>query len=380
MAQEWPTGVSGSRKIIHIDMDAFYASVEQRDDPRLRGQPVVVGGSPEGRGVVAAASYEARAFGVRSAMPIRTALRLCPEAVRVNPDFGRYREISRHIREIFHEHTDLVEPAALDEAYLDVTHNKQGIPFGHRVARTIKADIRAGLQLTASAGVAPCKFVAKIASDLDKPDGLVTVMPHQVREFLHPLPVGRIPGVGKVTRQQLEALGFETIGQLAEADASRLEARFGKRGRYLHQRALGIDDEPVTTEREPKQLSSESTFSADLFDPEEMHAALRDLTEEVAGRLRRRGLAGRTVMLKVRYPDFETVTRAQTGGISLDRAQPMLRIAVDLLHRTDAVRRGVRLLGVGLSHFGGHGVPGAPGASGASGQLDLFAPAESPDP
>ncbi len=366
--------MSGSRKIIHIDMDAFYASVEQRDDPRLRGQPVLVGGSPEGRGVVAAASYEARAFCVRSAMPMRTALRLCPGAVRVNPDFGRYREVSRHIREIFHEHTDLVEPVSLDEAYLDVTRNKQGIPFGHRVARTIKADIRAGLKLTASAGVAPCKFVAKIASDLDKPDGLVTVMPHQVRGFLHPLPVGRIPGVGKVTRQQLEALGFETIGQLAEADPSRLEARFGKLGRYLHQRALGIDDEPVTTERDPKQLSSESTFSADLFDPEEMHAALRALTEEVAGRLRRRGLAGRTVMLKVRYPDFETVTRAQTGGISLDRSEPMLRIAVDLLHRTDAVRRGVRLLGIGLSHFGGHGAPGA------SGQLDLFAPAESADP
>ena len=241
---------------------------------------------------VAAASYEARAFGVRSAMPMRTALRLCPGAVRVSPDFSRYREVSRQIREIFKEHTNLVEPVALDEAYLDVTHHKRGIPFGHRAARSIKAEIRTALGLTASAGVAPCKFVAKVASDLDKPDGLVTVMPHQVCEFLHPLPVGRIPGVGEVTRGQLKAMGVETIGQLAEVDASLLEARLGKRGRYLHQRALGIDDEPVTTEREPKQLSSESTFSTDLLDPKEMHAALRTLAEEVAGRLRRRGLEG----------------------------------------------------------------------------------------
>ena len=363
--------MSGGRKIIHIDMDAFYASVEQRDDPSLRGRPVVVGGNPEGRGVVAAASYEARAFGVRSAMPMRTALRLCPEAVRAAPDFGRYREVSRQIREIFHQHTDLVEPLALDEAYLDVTRNKLGIPFGHRVARTIKAEIRHRLRLTASAGVAPCKFVAKIASDLEKPDGLVTVMPHQVREFLHPLSVERIPGVGKVTQQQLQSLGYETIGQLAQADPSRLEERFGKRGRYLHQRALGIDDGPVTTEREPKQVSSESTFPADLFDPEEMHGALRTLTEEVAGRLRRRGLAGRTVMLKVRYPDFETVTRAQTGSLPLDRGEPMLRIAVDLLGRTDAVRRGVRLLGVGLSHFGDRETPET------ARQLDLFVGDES---
>ena len=363
-----------SRKIIHIDMDAFYASVEQRDDPGLRGRPVVVGGDPRGRGVVAAASYEARAFGVRSAMPMRTALRLCPEAVPVSPDFHRYREVSRQIRGIFHEHTDLVEPVALDEAYLDVTRNKRGIPFGHRAARTIKAEIRAALDLTASAGVAPCKFVAKIASDLDKPDGLVTVMPHQVREFLRPLPVGRIPGVGEVTRELLKTMGFATIGELAEVDPSLLEARLGKRGRYLHQRALGIDDEPVTTEREPKQLSSESTFAADLSDPKEMHAALRNLAEEVAGRLRRRGLAGRTVTLKVRYPDFETVTRARTGDLPLDQAEPMLGIAVDLLGRTDALRRGVRLLGVGLSHFGG------PGSRRAPRQLDLFAPAESSDP
>ena len=366
--------MSGNRKIIHIDMDAFYASVEQRDDPGLRGRPVVVGGDPQGRGVVAAASYEARAFGVRSAMPMRTALRLCPGAVRVSPDFGRYREVSLQIREIFKEHTNLVEPVALDEAYLDVTHNKRGIPFGHRAARRIKAEIRTALGLTASAGVAPCKFVAKVASDLDKPDGLVTVMPHQVREFLHPLSVGRIPGVGEVTRDQLKAMGVETIGQLAEVDASLLEARFGKRGHYLHQRALGIDDEPVTPEREPKQLSSESTFSADLFDPKEMESALRSLAEAVAGRLRRRGLAGRTVTLKVRYPDFETVTRAQTGDLPLDRADPVLRIAMDLLGRTDALRRGVRLLGVGLSHFGAHE------GRRTSRQMDLFAPAGSSDP
>ncbi|MDA0335506.1 MAG: DNA polymerase IV, partial [bacterium] len=279
-----------SRKIIHIDMDAFYASVEQRDNPSLRGTPLVVGGTPEGRGVVAAASYEARAFGVRSAMPMRTALRLCPNLVRVAADFDRYREVSRGLHEILYEHTDLIEPVSLDEAYLDVTWNKQDIPFGHRVARIIKSEIQKRLQLTASAGVGPSKFVAKIASDQDKPDGLVTVMPHLVRSFLDPLPVSRIPGVGRVTREQLQALGVNTIHQLSLLSEKELAQQFGRRGLYLYARAQGIDDEPVTPEREPKQLSSETTFAADVFDEQEMYHAVRDLAEEVAGRLRRRSL------------------------------------------------------------------------------------------
>ncbi len=340
-----------SRKIIHIDMDAFYASVEQRDDPSLRGQPVVVGGTPEGRGVVAAASYEARAFGIRSALPMRTALRLCPHVIRVTTDFDRYREVSRGIHEIFHEHTDLVEPVSLDEAYLDVTWNKQEIPFGHRVARVIKRDIRQRLQLTASAGVAPSKFVAKIASDLEKPDGLVTIMPHQIRSFLDPLPVAKIPGVGKVTGERLQAIGIDTIAQLAAASVSDLERQFGRRGQYLHLRAQGIDNEPVAPISEPKQLSSETTFATDIFDEDQMRYAVQDLAQDVADRLRRRSLRGRVVTLKARYPDFETVTRSLTGGLYLDSAPPVFDIALELLRRTDARRRGVRLLGVAVSGF-----------------------------
>ncbi len=352
-----------TRKIIHIDMDAFYASVEQRDDPSLLGRPVVVGGNPEDRGVVAAASYEARAFGIRSAMPMRTALRLCPHAARVPANFERYREVSRGIHEIFHEHTDLVEPVALDEAYLDVTWNKQDIPFGHRVARMMKIEIHRRLELTASAGVAPSKFVAKIASDLDKPDGLLTIMPHQIRAFLDPLPVDRIPGVGKVTRQQLHAIGIETIAQLAGAGEVELAQRFGRRGRYLHLRSRGIDDDPVTPECEPKQLSAETTFATDVFDAEEMRYAVHDLAQDVAGRLRCRSLRGRVVTLKARYPDFETVTRSLTGGLYHDTAPRVCDIALELLHRTDAERRGVRLLGVAVSGF--------PESDGAA-QLDLF--------
>jgi DNA polymerase-4 len=352
-----------TRKIIHIDMDAFYASVEQRDDPSLRGRPVVVGGPPEDRGVVAAASYEARTYGIRSALPMRTALRLCPHVIRVSADFDRYRDVSRGLHEILHEHTDLVEPLSLDEAYLDVTWNKQDIPFGHRVARMIKSEIRRRLQLTASAGVAPSKFIAKIASDLEKPDGLVTIMPHQIRAFLDPLPVERIPGIGKVTREQFHELGIETIAQLAQMDEADLASRFRGRGRHLHLRAQGIDDDPVKPEREPRQLSSETTFPTDVFDQDQMQYAVHDLARGVAGRLRRRSLRGRVVTLKARYPDFETVTRSLTGGLYLDTVPPVFDIALRLLHRTDAERRGVRLLGIAVSGFAGDG-------NGA--QLDLF--------
>jgi DNA polymerase-4 len=344
-------------------MDAFYASVEQLDNPSLRERPVVVGGTAEGRGVVAAASYEARAFGIRSALPMRTALRMCPHVIRVPTNFERYREVSRCIHEIFHEHTDLVEPVALDEAYLDVTWNKQDIPFGHRVARMIKADIRRRLQLTASAGVAPSKFVAKIASDLGKPDGLVTIMPNQVRAFLDPLPVQRIPGVGKVTGEQLSSIGVETISQLGQLGDVELARRFGRRGHYLFLRSQGIDDEAVTPERDPKQLSSETTFATDIFNTDDMRYAVQDLAQDVAGRLRRRGLRGRVVTLKARYPNFETVTRSLTGGLYLNSAPPVFDIALKLLQRTDAERRGVRLLGVAISGFADDD---------STAQLDLF--------
>lgn len=348
---ESPPAKAQNRKIIHIDMDAFYASVEQRDTPSLRGRPVVVGGDPEGRGVVAAASYEARKRGVRSAMPMRTAMRLCPQAVRVAPDFGKYRGVSRAINDIFHEYTDLVEPVALDEAYLDVTYNKADIPFGHRVARMIKGEIRSELKLTASAGVAPNKFLAKIASDLRKPDGLVVVMPHQVTEFLVDLPVEVIPGVGKVTREQLRRVGIDTVGQLAASSPPQLAPHVGRRSSELWQRAQGIDDSPVHTERDPKQLSAETTFGDDVHDLPQMQQALEDLSQDVAMRLQRQQLRGRVVTIKVRYPDFETITRSQSHGLYLDTQQPIQQIANQLLKRTHAADRGVRLLGVGVSGF-----------------------------
>ena len=339
------------RKIIHIDMDAFYASVEQRDTPSLRGRPVVVGGDPQGRGVVAAASYEARALGVRSALPMRTALRLCPQAVRVSPNFSKYREVSLQIHQIFHQYTDLVEPLALDEAYLDVTYNKADIPFGHRVARMIKAQIRSELQLTASAGVAPNKFLAKIASALRKPDGLVVVMPHQVTEFLADLPVEVIPGVGKVTREQLREISINTIGQLAASTPTQLIELVGRRGSELWQRAQGLDDSPVQTERDQKQLSAETTFVDDVHDVPHMQRTLEELSQDVAERLQRRQLRGRVVTIKVRYPDFETITRSQSQGLYLDAQSPIEQLARKLLERTLAAERGVRLLGVGVSGF-----------------------------
>ena len=350
------------RKVIHIDMDAFYASVEQRDDPSLRGQPVVVGGDPEGRGVVAAASYEARAFGIHSAMPMKTAMRQCPRAIRVPADFGRYRRVSAELHEILYQYTDLVEPVALDEAYLDVTFNKLDIPFGQRAARMIKADIRRQLRLTASAGVGPNKFLAKIASDLKKPDGLVVVAPGAVHDFLRELPVAKISGVGEVTRLRLLEIAVTTVGELGQVPEEELVRRLGKRGARLHRLSMGIDDDPVTPEREPKQLSSETTFTTDLYDAGEMRSALKQLAEGLSGRLRRRGLSGRVLTLKVRYPGFETVTRSQTRPLPEDRGAPLLRRSCELLERTDAGRRGVRLLGLGVSGFGGE----------ESRQLDLF--------
>jgi DNA polymerase-4 len=351
------------RKIIYVDMDAFYAAVEQRDNPALQGRPVVVGGDPRQRSVVAAASYEARRFGVHSAMPMKTALRLCPQAVRVPPDFDKYRRVSGEIHALFREYTDQVEPVAFDEAYLDVTYNKQNIPFGHRTARMLKSQIRRQLRLTASAGVAPNKFLAKIASDLQKPDGLVVVMPDQVQDFLHPLPVEKIPGVGQVTRQHLLEWGVNTIGELAALPLMDLVRRFGKRGAYLWELAQGRDESPVDPSWEPQQLSQETTFAVDVYEREEMRFALKELVEELSGRLRRRHLKGRSVTLKVRYPDFQTITRSQTQHLYLDQAEPILERALDLLDRTEAEERGVRLLGVGVSGFEEEEVV----------QLDLFA-------
>ncbi len=298
------------RKIVHIDMDAFYASVEQRDDPELRGKPVIVAWRGN-RSVVCAASYEARRFGVRSAMPAVRAERLCPDAVFVPPDFTRYRTVSRLAREIFKRHTDLVEPLSLDEAYLDVTENKTGLPTATRVASAIREQIRQELSLTASAGVAPNKFLAKLASDWRKPDGLFVIQPEEVGTFLLPLPVGRLPGVGKVTEEKLEKLGIKTVSNLRGLDLPMLEGQFGRYGVRLYELSRGIDNSQVVPNRPPKSISAEDTFEHDV-PLSETEPMIRSLTEKVWSASRKESRVPRTVVLKLKTSDFNILTRSHT--------------------------------------------------------------------
>lgn len=338
------------RKIVHIDMDAFYASVEQRDDPSLRGRPVVVAWKGN-RSVVCAASYEARTFGVRSAMPALRAERLCPEAVFVPPDFTRYRAVSRAVREILLRHTEVIEPLSLDEAYLDVTQNKTGLPTATRVAQTIRRQIRAELNLTASAGVAPNKFLAKIASDWRKPDGLFVIQPEEVDGFLQPLPVGRIPGVGKVTERRLAELGIKTVGDLRALEASILESQFGRYGLRLYELARGIDEHPVQSDRPTKSISAEDTMERDvsLAETEEM---IRRLAEKVWAASRKEARIARTVVLKLKTADFRILTRSRTAGAPPASWEELAAIALALRDRVprDPQQR-FRLVGVGLHNF-----------------------------
>lgn len=348
------------RKILHVDMDAFYASVEQRDDPALRGRPVVVAWRGA-RSVVCAASYEARRYGVRSAMPALRAERLCPDAVFVPPDFNRYRTVSRQIRAIFQDHTPLVEPLSLDEAYLDVTDNLRGLPSATAVAEAIRAEIRETTGLTASAGVAPAKFLAKIASDWNKPDGLFVIRPGQVRAFLEPLPVGRIHGVGRVMEARLHALGIRTVGELAARTASELEHRFGRYGLRLHELAQGIDRSQVRPHRPAKSISSEDTFSQDL-PLAALEAPLRQLAAKTWSAARRDGRPARTVVLKLKTADFRTLTRSLTVQPPPRDAEELAAIALSLRERVDlpAATR-YRLAGVGLSGFDDPDLPPQPG-------------------
>jgi len=343
------------RKIIHVDMDAFYASVEQRDDPALRGRPVVVAWRGT-RSVVCAASYEARAFGVRSAMPAVRAERLCPDAVFVPPDFTRYRAVSRSVREIFLEHTDLVEPLSLDEAYLDVSENKLALASATEVAQRIRTRIREELRLTASAGVAPNKFLAKIASDWNKPDGLFVIRPKDVLAFLEPLPVGRLPGVGKVMGERLAALGIGTVGQLRAFPPLALETRFGRYGRRLAELAQGIDEHRVQPDRPTQSVSAEDTFADDL-----PLAALAPHIERLAAKTwsasRKTGRVPRTVVLKLKTRDFRILTRSLTPPQPPASAAELAAIAVSLCDRVDDGRLAgepavlYRLVGVGLANF-----------------------------
>jgi DNA polymerase-4 len=338
------------RKIVHVDMDAFYASVEQRDDPSLRGRPVVVAWKGK-RSVVCAASYEARRFGVRSAMPAVHAERLCPEAVFVPPDFARYKAVSRAVRVIFQGHTDLIEPLSLDEAYLDVTVNKTGIPTATKVAIAIRQQIREELSLTASAGVAPNKFLAKIASDWRKPNGLFVIQPADLDTFLPPLPVGRIPGVGKVTETRLKQIGIETVGDLQALDLTALEAQFGRYGSRLYQLARGVDHNPVIPDRPTKSISAEDTFERDL-PLSETEELIRRLAEKVWSAARKESRIARTVVLKLKTSEFNIHTRSHTPLVPPSSFDELTNLALSLRDRIDlGPTRLFRLVGVGLSNF-----------------------------
>ena len=336
--------------ILHIDMDAFYASVEERDNPSLVGKPVIVGVSAEGRGVVAAANYEARKFGVHSAMPAARAKRLCPHAVFLKTRIDYYASVSRLIRDIFEQFTPLVEPLSLDEAFLDVTGSEKLFGSSAEIGRQIKERIRRELKLVASVGVAPNKFLAKIASDVNKPDGFLVVEADQVREFLDPLPVGRLWGVGKVTGQVFERLSIRTIGQLRQMPINTLNDLFGSAGEHYWQLAHGIDDRRVVPDREAKSISNETTFAADISDMEVLRAWLVELVDQVAQRLRRHDLKGRAVELKVRFADFKTISRSLTLAEPSNVTQDLLDAGMDLLTKRLPPRHlPVRLLGFGVS-------------------------------
>jgi DNA polymerase IV len=339
-----------ARKIVHIDMDAFYASVEQRDEPQLRGKPVIVAWRGN-RSVVCAASYEARKFGVRSAMPAVRAERLCPDAVFLPPDFPRYRAVSRQVREIFKRHTDLIEPLSLDEAYLDVSENKTGLPTATQVARAIRQQIRSELNLTASAGVAPNKFLAKIASDWKKPDGLFVIQPEQVDGFLSPLPVSRLPGVGKVTEEKLNGLTIRTVGDLRKLDLAELERRFGRYGVRLYELARGIDENEVIPNRPTQSISAEDTFEHDvpLIETEPMIRSLAEKTWEAS---RKEVRVARTVVLKLKTSEFKILTRSHTPPSPPSSCEELTSIALSLRERVGlGSEQRFRLVGVGLSNF-----------------------------
>ncbi len=349
MASRRVCGGMAVRKIIHLDMDAFYASVEQRDNPELRGVPVAVGGGPGGRGVVAAASYEARKYGVRSAMPSSRAARLCPPLRFVRPRMSVYVAVSKEIRAIFEDVTDTIEPLSLDEAYLDVTENKLGLQSATEVAQYLRRRIRDELQLTSSAGVSHLKFVAKIASAYQKPDGLTVVPPGRVLEFIHPMPVEKLWGVGPSTARVLHSLGLRTIGDVARETPDRLAKRMGKRGLYLRRMAHGKDPRVVRARSGRKSRGSERTFAEDIVDV----SVLEGVIEKHARRICTSGHGAKTVTLKLRYDDFSTITRSLSLDERTDDPLVVAAAGYKLLSKTEAGERPVRLLGLSLSNFAG---------------------------
>ena len=340
----------GTRKIVHVDMDAFYASVEQRDEPKLRGRPVVVAWKGK-RSVVCAASYEARSFGIRSAMPAITAERLCPDAIFVPPDFTRYKAASLAIRSIFERHTDVIEPLSLDEAYLDVTQSKTGLPTATLIAKTIRQQIREELNLTASAGVAPNKFLAKIASDWRKPNGLFVIQPQEAQAFLLTLPVGRIPGVGKVTEARMTKVGIQSVGHIQSMELSVLQGHFGSYAQRLYELARGIDHAPVISNRVRKQISAEDTFPEDILLVDcEPHIA--KLAKKVWNASQSNARQARTVVLKLKTKEFVSLTRSHTPQYAICTAEEFTRIALSLCGKVElGPQQLYRLAGVGLSNF-----------------------------
>jgi DNA polymerase-4 len=361
---------SKHRKIIHVDMDAFYASIEQRDYPEYRNKPLVVGGSPEGRGgVVATASYEARKFGIHSAMPSKQALQRCPDAIFVRPRFEVYKDVSRRIKEIFRRYTDLIEPLSLDEAYLDVTHDKQNIGSAIEIARQIKQAIREELQLTASAGVSINKFIAKIASDLQKPDGLTFIGPSAVEAFMEQLPVEKFHGVGRVTAEKMKKMNLHTGADLKQLTEAELIQRFGKPGRFYYKIVRGIDDRSVEPNRETKSMSAEDTFPYDLTTLEEMNGALNKIAVVVHERLIKYNLKGRTITLKIKYGSFRQITRSLSLPATINDLETIAATAKQLLAAADWQSQGIRLLGIGVSNFKESAVPEKPTEND---QLELF--------
>ena len=335
-----------NRFIIHVDMDAFYAAIEQRDRPELRGRPVIVGGKPRARGVVAAASYEAREFGIRSAMPSARAVRLCPRAVFLPVDMRKYAQVSQQMMAILRRHSERIEQVSIDEAFLEVTDRVRDFAQAEQLARRIKQEIRRELRLTASVGVGPNKFLAKLGSELRKPDGLVVIRPAEAEGFLDLLPVGKLWGVGPKTEKRLAEAGLKTIGQVARAPIEQLRRLLGAWADVVHELARGDDDRPVETERETKSVSSETTFADDLYELKDLRRSLSELSEEVASRLRDEELRARTIAIKVRFGDFRTITRQTRLGEATDRAEVIRKTVYGLLDAVEGREQGIRLLGV----------------------------------
>ena len=340
------------RKIIHLDMDAFYASIEQRDNPSLKGKPVIVGGDPDRRGVVATCSYEARKFGVHSAMPSKTAIRLCPQAIFVFPRFEAYKKVSKQFLNICSDYTDLIEPLSLDEAFLDVTENKKNIEFATVIAKEIQSRIFSEIGLTVSAGVSYNKFLAKIASDINKPNGIAVIKPAEAEKFLETLPIGKFYGVGKAGEKKMTALGINNGFDLKQAELETLTKHFGKAGKFYYDIVRGIDTREVTPYRERKSYGREITLNEDILDIDLIKSILGSIAAELESALKRKNLQGRTVTLKVKYHDFRQITRSRTLDRPIDSADAMLNEVYPLLDCTDAGRKKIRLIGISISHFG----------------------------